>query len=266
MGHAKMITGDALQRLLKKHERSNLDLFEYVLNGLQAYNAEQKKINPLRIRLNRPLSVRKFKILSALKDLDLAQMTDLDTRELFPDTKRLFPGVNIFSQPTHFDPAELERLKYLLNLIVDIQDKLKKGSIIEIEKLMEALSWQPIPHSFIEKLTGVYYCEDDVIKYIQGYRGETTGQEEPSYLNATHPYYSAELAIAVRTWIAMYDGSKSIDTYRPHKQQIEKYLYSLDVNLSDGAIGRIATVLNPESNRRKTKRVALHTSRQRIKT
>ena len=121
-----------------------------------------------------------------------------------------------------------------------------------MKEFEEAFSWEPMT-GIAKELVKYHYHQNDVLKYIEGYRRAAKNKEDPPYLNPGHPYYSTELATAVRTWLAMHNGNKEFDKYKTHKQQIEDYLLSSDSNLSERAIERIATVVNPVSQKRKSR-------------
>lgn len=73
----------------------------------------------------------------------------------------------------------------------------------------------------------------------------STVADKPAYFDPQHKYYSEELAIAVNVWLELY-GNNKINTKRSHKEQIKGLLSRYD--LSGAAIGRIATLVNPNKD------------------
>lgn len=69
--------------------------------------------------------------------------------------------------------------------------------------------------------------------------------EIPPYLNPNHDFYSEELSIAVRAWIALFaDGSFEKGHMTP-RQQVERWLRVGKFGLDEHAEQRIATLVNP---------------------
>ena len=73
--------------------------------------------------------------------------------------------------------------------------------------------------------------------------------ESSPYLNPNHEFYSGELHIAVQAWVDLY-ANDTIRSHRGHKQQAKKWLRKNHSSLSEKAIDRIATVINPKSRKR----------------
>lgn len=246
-----MITGDKLLDFLRKHGKNDLDLLEYVLNGLETYNASGKRIYLIKAML----VSRRSELETILREHDYTTLPELITRDTLV-RRLLTPGsVNklLYSgQEEKQDPERLERARELHQRISLILDKQRQGIQTEVKEFKEAFSWEPMT-GIAKELVKFHYHQNDVLKYIEGegYRRAAKNKEDPPYLNPGHPYYSTELATAVRTWLAMYNGSKEFDKYKTHKQQIEDYLLSSDSNLSERAIERIATVVNPDPRKRK---------------
>ena len=70
--------------------------------------------------------------------------------------------------------------------------------------------------------------------------------ETPSYLNPNHEFYSTELAIAVKAWMALFaDGSFEQGNKTP-RQHIERWLKAMRFGLKSNAEQRIASVVNPD--------------------
>ena len=244
-----MITGDKLLDFLKKHGKNDRDLLEYVLNGLKTYYASGKRIHPINVMLVR----HKFKLETILREHDRACLPELlpqDTLERRLLVRRSVGGPSILEQKQKQDSQRLERARELHQRISLILDKQRQGIQTEVKEFEEAFSWEPMA-GIAKELVKYHYHQNDVLKYIEGYPRAAKNKEDPPYLNPGHPYYSTELATAVRTWLAMYNGSKEFDKYKTHKQQIEDYLLSSDSNLSERAIERIATVVNPDPRKRK---------------
>ena len=74
-------------------------------------------------------------------------------------------------------------------------------------------------------------------------QGGYSAREIP-YLSPQHEYYSLELAAAVNAWMALYKDGGHKNKFG-YKSQIEDYLRNHYPELSDRAIERIATVVNP---------------------
>ncbi len=70
-------------------------------------------------------------------------------------------------------------------------------------------------------------------------------QGDSSYLDPNHEFYSKELAIAIKTWMTLFDRG-NIKTNRSFKRQIVEWLNQNHGTLSNTAIKRIATVINPK--------------------
>lgn len=65
---------------------------------------------------------------------------------------------------------------------------------------------------------------------------------ESEYLDPSHEYYSEELALAVKAWLALYGEGGKYQSNQAHKDQIGALLPK---KLSKEAIDRIATLVNP---------------------
>lgn len=63
------------------------------------------------------------------------------------------------------------------------------------------------------------------------------------YLDPSHNHYSKELAVAVNAWRTLYDKGGAYKAKKSHKEQIKATLAGN--GLSDAAIDRIATLVNP---------------------
>lgn len=65
------------------------------------------------------------------------------------------------------------------------------------------------------------------------------------YLNKHHEYYSPALHAAVRAWLALFVAGEYERGKKPIIPIIEKWLMSNTEDLTSNAIGKIATVVNP---------------------
>ena len=63
------------------------------------------------------------------------------------------------------------------------------------------------------------------------------------YLDPNHVHYSKELAVAVKTWLALYGTRATFNPKKGHKTQIKAALTGN--GFSSSAIDRISTVINP---------------------
>jgi len=80
----------------------------------------------------------------------------------------------------------------------------------------------------------------------------TPSTSQRPYLDPKHRHYSHELAVAVEIWLELYDGGKFIEK-RAHREQIKAALATKEEltgknSLSNAAIERIATLVNPNKN------------------
>jgi hypothetical protein len=74
--------------------------------------------------------------------------------------------------------------------------------------------------------------------------------EVPPYLDRNHKNFSKEMTIAVGTWLALYGPSGSYKSKRSHKSQSNDYLDKHHPDLSNDAKKRIATLVNPQKNKK----------------
>lgn len=76
-----------------------------------------------------------------------------------------------------------------------------------------------------------------------GIKGNQTANTSTPYLDSNHKYYSKELAVSVKVWLALYGEGGEYKPRQSHKDQITKLL---DGNgFTHAAIKRIATLVNP---------------------
>ncbi len=73
-----------------------------------------------------------------------------------------------------------------------------------------------------------------------------SSSETPSYLNRNHDFYSTELAIAVKAWMALFaDGSFERGNKTP-RQPVERWFKARRFGLKGNAEQRIASLVNPD--------------------
>lgn len=63
-------------------------------------------------------------------------------------------------------------------------------------------------------------------------------------IDRDHPYYSEELEMAITAWTALYQNGE-IKKNKSHKEQLRKWLKVHYPKATQGAIDRVATVINP---------------------
>ena len=81
--------------------------------------------------------------------------------------------------------------------------------------------------------------------------------DTPSYLNPNHDFYSKELAVAVKAWVALFaDGSFERGFSTP-RQHIERWLRAGKFDLDENAKQRIATLVNPKKSKKGGTRTTL---------
>jgi hypothetical protein len=78
----------------------------------------------------------------------------------------------------------------------------------------------------------------------------TSKNQELPYLNTEHKYHSEELAIAIETWMALFEDkqyiSKKETINNPQfKSDIQKHIKKQHPKLSDRSMDRIGTLINP---------------------
>ncbi len=85
-----------------------------------------------------------------------------------------------------------------------------------------------------------------VIAYLESKKPAVVAiDENPAapYLDPRHKYYSKELAIAVKTWLALYAVDGKYSAIKSHKDQIRTVLAGH--GLSSNMLEQITTVVNP---------------------
>ncbi len=73
--------------------------------------------------------------------------------------------------------------------------------------------------------------------------------ETPSYLNPNHDFYSTELAIAVRAWVALFASGDFDPKGKSAKSRILQWLSKNAVDLTPTARANIATLVNPNKDK-----------------
>ena len=73
--------------------------------------------------------------------------------------------------------------------------------------------------------------------------------ETPSYLNPNHDFYSTELAIAVKAWMAMFADGSFEQGGKTTRQRIEHWLRATRTGLKDNAEQRIASLVKPDTEK-----------------
>ncbi len=76
-----------------------------------------------------------------------------------------------------------------------------------------------------------------------------SSSESPSYLNRNHDFYSTELATAVRAWMALFADGSFEPGGKTIRQRIELWLKARRFGLEDHAEQRIATLVNPDTEK-----------------
>jgi hypothetical protein len=74
--------------------------------------------------------------------------------------------------------------------------------------------------------------------------------DTPPYLNPHHDYYSKELAIAVRAWVAIFADGSFERGHRTPRQHVERWLRAGKLDLDENAEQRIATLVNPKTSKK----------------
>jgi hypothetical protein len=85
---------------------------------------------------------------------------------------------------------------------------------------------------------------------------KSTGDTLP-YLNPNHDFYSEELAIAVRAWVALFADGSFEKGYKTPRQHIERWLRAGKFDLDENAEQRIATLVNPKTSKKGGTRTTL---------
>ncbi len=85
---------------------------------------------------------------------------------------------------------------------------------------------------------------------------KSTG-DTPPYLNPNHDFYSEELAIAVRAWVALFADGSFEKGYKTPRQHIERWLTAGKFDLDENAKQRIATLVNPKKSKKGGTRTTL---------
>jgi len=81
--------------------------------------------------------------------------------------------------------------------------------------------------------------------------------DTPPYLNPHHDYYSKELAVAVKAWVALFADGSFEKGYKTPRQHIERWLRAGKFDLDENAEQRIATLVNPKTSKKGGTRTTL---------
>ncbi len=152
----------------------------------------------------------------------------------------VYPDPSLFSLEHYvkvLPPQEQDRVLKIIKLV---------RASIDSGKLVCKGRERVTPSEFIKWALSKKLDVPDALRELAN--GLGPGEEIPPYLNSMHPYYSKELAAAVRAWMYIY-GDNNLDLHNPsHKPQIEKWLrktYEKDENiLKVKTIERITTMVN----------------------
>jgi len=87
-----------------------------------------------------------------------------------------------------------------------------------------------------------YIILAEVERWEREYRESSSGKMP--FMDPEHEFYSEELALAVRAWLALYQGDGKYSPGQAHKKQIEAMLAGK--GLSTAAVKRLCTVVNPQ--------------------
>jgi hypothetical protein len=85
---------------------------------------------------------------------------------------------------------------------------------------------------------------------------KSTG-DTPPYLNPHHDFYSKELAVAVKAWVALFADGSFEKGYKTPRQHIERWLRAGKFDLDENAEQRIATLVNPKTSKKGGTRTTL---------
>jgi hypothetical protein len=81
--------------------------------------------------------------------------------------------------------------------------------------------------------------------------------DTPPYLNPNHDFYSKELAVAVKAWVALFADGSFERGYSTPRQHIERWLRAGKFDLDENAMQRIATLVNPKTSKKGGTRTTL---------
>ncbi len=81
--------------------------------------------------------------------------------------------------------------------------------------------------------------------------------DTPPYLNPNHDFYSKELAVAVKAWVALFADGSFERGYSTPRQHIERWLRAGKFDLDENAKQRIATLVNPKKSKKGGTRTTL---------
>ncbi len=81
--------------------------------------------------------------------------------------------------------------------------------------------------------------------------------DTPPYLNPNHDFYSKELAVAVKAWVALFADGCFERGFSTPRQHIERWLRAGKFDLDENAKQRIATLVNPKKSKKGGTRTTL---------
>ena len=84
-----------------------------------------------------------------------------------------------------------------------------------------------------------------------------SSSDTPPYLNPNHDFYSKELAVAVKAWVALFADGSFERGYSTPRQHIERWLRAGNFDLDENAKQRIATLVNPKKSKKGGTRTTL---------
>ena len=111
----------------------------------------------------------------------------------------------------------------------------------------------------VEVARGVHFVTAEEAKRFSREHGLTlkSSSDTPSYLNRNHDFYSKELAVAVKAWVALFADGSFERGYSTPRQHIERWLRAGNFDLDENAKQRIATLVNPKKSKKGGTRTTL---------
>ena len=148
----------------------------------------------------------------------------------------------------------------------DTEDKLKGPVFLLAEDLHQSLNAQVTTVTRVRRSSddeivtldepvdvprGVHFVSAAEAERFSGEHALTlkSGSETPSYLNRNHDFYSTELAIAVKAWMALFADGSFEPAGKTIRQRIELWLKARRFGLEEHAEQRIATLVNPDTGK-----------------
>jgi len=156
----------------------------------------------------------------------------------------------------------------------DTQDKLKGPVFLLAEDLHQSLNAQVTKVSQVrrpsddevvtlnepvEVARGVHFVSAEEAERFSREHALTlkSSSDTPSYLNRNHDFYSKELAVAVKAWVALFADGSFERGYSTPRQHIERWLRAGNFDLDENAEQRIATLVNPKKSKKGGTRTTL---------